>query len=88
VQLVLKEVDQKDLALALRAASDDVRDKVLANMSERGSEMLLEEIEIMPPQRRSTVEEAQSKIVAVVRRLEETGAIFLVRGGDEDDLVL
>jgi flagellar motor switch protein FliG len=88
VQLVLKEVDQKDLALALRGASDDVRDKVLSNMSERGSEMLLEEIEIMPPQRRSTVEEAQSKIVAVVRRLEETGAIFLVRGGDEDDLVL
>jgi flagellar motor switch protein FliG len=87
IQVVLKEVDQKDLALALRGASDEVRDKVLANMSERGAEMLLEEIELMPPQRRSKVEEAQSVVVATVRRLEETGAVFLVRGGDEDDIV-
>jgi flagellar motor switch protein FliG len=87
VQLVLKDVDQKDLALALRGASAEVKEKILGNMSQRGAEMLLEEIEIMPPQRRTTIEDAQSKIVAVVRRLEETGEI-LVQRGDEEELIV
>jgi len=87
IQLVLKEVDAKDLALALRGASDDVKERILANMSQRGAEMLREEMEFMPPQRRRVVEEAQSKIVGVVRKLEESGAIFVARagGGDGDD---
>ena len=81
IQLVLKEIDAKDLALALRGASDEVKERILANMSQRGGEMLAEEMEFMPPQRRKVVEEAQSKVVAVVRRLEESGAIFVSRGG-------
>jgi flagellar motor switch protein FliG len=85
IQLVLREVDQKDLALALRGASDDVKQRILANMSERAAEMLNEEMEFMQPQRRKVVEEAQSKIVAVVRRLEEAGTIFISRGAGADD---
>jgi flagellar motor switch protein FliG len=81
IQLVLKEIDAKDLALALRGASDEVKDRILSNMSQRGGEMLAEEMEFMPPQRRKIVEEAQSKVVGVVRRLEESGAIFVSRGG-------
>jgi flagellar motor switch protein FliG len=88
IQMVLKEVDSKDLAIALRGASKEVTDKILANMSSRGSELLREEMEFMPPQRRRVVEEAQSKIVGVVRRLEDSGAIFLSRAGsDEDEIV-
>lgn len=88
VQLVLKEVDTKDLALALRGATEDVRDWIFANLSERASEMLREELELMPPQRRRVVEEAQSKIVAAVRRLEDAGEIVIARGGaNEDELI-
>ena len=81
VQLVLKEVDARDIALALRGASEDVKERIMANMSQRGAEMLAEEMEFMAPQRRKVVEDAQSKIVGVVRRLEDTGAIFISRGG-------
>jgi flagellar motor switch protein FliG len=86
IQLVLREVDSKDLALAMRGSTVDVQEKILANMSQRGAEMLREEMEFMPPQRRRVVEEAQTKIVAVVRRLEDAGEIVIARsGGDEDD---
>jgi flagellar motor switch protein FliG len=87
IQLVLKDVDAKDLGLALRGVSDEVKDKIFANMSERGAEMLREEMEFQPAQKRSIVEEAQGRIVAVVRRLEESGAIVLSRGGDEDQML-
>lgn len=89
IQLVLKHVDTKDLALALRGATDEVKEWILANMSQRGAEMLREEMEYLPPQRRRVVEEAQSKIVAVVRRLEEANEIFIAReGSDEDELII
>jgi flagellar motor switch protein FliG len=89
IQMVLKEVDQKDLAIALRGVSDEVRNRIFGNMSERGAEMLREEIDFQPPQRKRVVEEAQSRIVGIVRRLEETGAIVISRGGagGEDALV-
>jgi flagellar motor switch protein FliG len=89
IQLVLREVDSKDLALAMRGSTSDVHEKILSNMSQRGAEMLREEIEFMPPQRRRVVEEAQTKIVAVVRRLEDSGEIVIARaGGDaEDELI-
>ncbi len=80
IQLVLREADQKDLALALRGVSDQVRDRILQNMSERGAQMLLEEMEYQPPQRKRVVEEAQGRIVAIVRRLEEAGVVVLSRG--------
>jgi flagellar motor switch protein FliG len=85
IQMVLKETDQKDLAIALRGVGDDVRSRVFANMSERGAEMLREEIEFQPPQRRRVVEEAQGRIVGVVRRLEEAGQVVLSRGGAGGD---
>ena len=71
IQMVLKEVDQKDLAIALRGASDDVTHRIFANMSERGAELLQEEIDFQPPQRKRVIEEAQGRIVGAVRRLEE-----------------
>src|SRR5919107_316583 len=81
IQMVLKEVDQKDLAIALRGVEEDVRGKIFGNMSERGAELLREEIDFQPPQRKRVVEEAQGRIVGVVRRLEEAGAIVISRGG-------
>jgi flagellar motor switch protein FliG len=89
IQMVLKEVDQKDLAIALRGVPDEVAGKIFGNMSERGAELLKEEIQFQPPQRKRVVEEAQGRIVGVVRRLEEAGAIVLSRGGGsgEDALV-
>jgi flagellar motor switch protein FliG len=65
--------------------SAEVKEKVLRNMSQRGAEMLLEELEIQPPQRRSVVEEAQGRIVATIRKLEEAGALTISRHADEDD---
>jgi len=90
IQMVLKEVDQKDLAIALRGVPDEVASKIFKNMSERGAELLREEIQFQPPQRKRVVEESQGRIVGVVRRLEEAGAIVLSRGGagnSEDMLV-
>ena len=87
VQLVLREVDQKDLALALRGVPQDVKEKVLKNMSQRGAEMLREEMEYQPPQRRVVVEESQGRIVSIIRRLEEAGEIVLGRAAGEDEVV-
>jgi len=87
IQLVLRDVDQKDLALALRGATDDVREKILANMSGRAAEMLREEMEFMPPQRRRLVEEAQARVVAIVRKLEDADEIVVSRGSEEDEVV-
>ena len=88
IQLFLKEINQKDLVLALRGASEDVKQRILTNMSSRGAEMLLEEMEYMPPQRRRVVEEAQGNIVAVIRRLEEKGQIVIGRGDEGEDAVI
>ncbi|HVY97623.1 MAG TPA: flagellar motor switch protein FliG [Solirubrobacterales bacterium] len=87
VQTVLKDVDDADLALALRGVAEEVRQKVLDNMSERRAEMLVEEIEYQPPQRKSVVEEAQGRIVAEIRRLEDAGEIMMGRRGN-DELVV
>jgi flagellar motor switch protein FliG len=86
IQLVLKEVDSKDLAVALRGVGTDVQERIFSNMSERGGEMLNEEMQFMPAQKRVVVEEAQGRIVAVVRRLEEAGGIVITRGNDDEML--
>jgi flagellar motor switch protein FliG len=86
IQLVLKEVDSKDLAVALRGVPKDVQERVFANMSERGGEMLAEEMQYMPAQKRAVVEQAQGRIVAIVRRLEEAGGIVITRGNDDEML--
>jgi flagellar motor switch protein FliG len=83
IQQVLREADQKDLVLALRGAPENVKEIILTNMSERGAEMIKEEMEIQPPQRKRDIDAAQSRIVAVVRRLEEAGTIVIA--GDSAD---
>jgi flagellar motor switch protein FliG len=91
IQLLLREVDQKDLGLALRGVNDEVKDTIFRNMSTRGSEMLQEDLDTGKPQRRAVVEEAQSRIVGAIRRLEDAGAITIGRGEDgessEDDII-
>ena len=92
IQLLLREVDQKDLGLALRGVTDEVKDTIFRNMSSRGSEMLQEDLDTGKPQRRAVVEEAQSRIVGAIRRLEDAGAIIIGRGGEdgeasEDDII-
>jgi len=84
IQQVLREVDQKDLVLALRGAPEEVMDVVLTNMSERGAAMLREEMEIQQPQRQRDVDEAQSRVVTVVRQLDEAGTI-VIAGADEQE---
>jgi flagellar motor switch protein FliG len=86
IQLILREADQKDLSLALRGVSEEVKQRILANMSERGAQMLVEEMEFQPPQRKRDIEEAQGRVVAIVRRLEEAGAVVLSRS-DEDAVI-
>jgi flagellar motor switch protein FliG len=88
IQQVLREADQKDLVLALRGAQDSIRQRVLSNMSERGAEMLTEELEIQQPQRKRDIDAAQGRIVAVVRQLEDAGTIVLSRGEAETDAVV
>src|SRR5207237_10798809 len=85
LQMVLRGIGAKDLALALRGASEDVRQWVIANRSERAGEIVRDEMELMPPQRRRVVEEAQSKVVAVVRQLEDAGDIVIARGNSSAD---
>ncbi|MCD6404448.1 MAG: flagellar motor switch protein FliG, partial [Planctomycetes bacterium] len=84
IQQVLKEVDNEALALALKTASDDLKDKIFRNMSERAATLIKEDMEYMGPVRLSDVETAQQKVVDVVRRLEETGEVIIQgRGGGE-----
>jgi flagellar motor switch protein FliG len=88
IQMVLKEVDNADLALALKTASDDLKQKILRNMSERASGMIQEEMEYMGPVRLTDVEAAQQKIVDIVRRLDDAGEIVIAgRGGGGDIIV-
>ncbi|MDR3288303.1 MAG: flagellar motor switch protein FliG [Peptococcaceae bacterium] len=84
VQLILREIETKDLALALKGTNPEVAQKVQNNMSSRASQMLKEDIEFMGPVRVRDVEEAQQRIVKVIRKLEETGAIVISRGGVDE----
>ncbi len=89
IQKALREIESKDLALALKAADEEVANKVYRNMSERARDMIKEEIEFMGPTRLKNVEEAQQKIVGVVRRLEEAGELIISgRGGEGGDEIL
>lgn len=88
MQRVLKEVDSKVLALALKSAGQDARDKFLRNMSKRAAEMIAEEIQFMGPVKLRDVEEAQQKIVDSVRRLEDSGEIIVSGRGGSDDIVV
>jgi flagellar motor switch protein FliG len=84
VQLVLRQVEPADLATALKGVRDEVRRKVLANMSERASQNLEEEIALLGPVRLKTVEESQAKVVHQIRQLEEAGQIVIQRGSEDE----
>lgn len=87
VQRVLRDVDNSDLALALKGSSKEVADHVYANISKRAAETLREDIEFMGPVRITAVEEAQHKIVGIIRRLDEAGEIIINRG-DQGEVVV
>ncbi len=88
VQRLLKEVETKDLSIALKATSDEVRSKIYSNVSERVSVMIKEEMEFMGPMRLSDVEAAQQRIVESIRRLEEEGQIVISGRGGKEDIVV
>jgi flagellar motor switch protein FliG len=84
IQVLLRDVDQKDLAIALRGVEERVQEKILANLSERGAQMLREDMEVMPPQRKNIVDDAQSKIVRAARTLDDAGTITIRQTDDEE----
>lgn len=84
VQLVLREVDMNNLAMALKGVSEGVRSKITGNLSERAGENLLEEVELLGAVRMAQVEEAQQAIIRTIRSLEEKGQLLLRRGNDDD----
>ncbi len=88
MQRVLKEVDTKELSMALKGASEELQDKFFRNMSSRASEMIKEEMEYMGPSRLKDVEEVQQRIVDVIRRLEEDGEIIISGRGGEEEIVV
>lgn len=84
IQRVIREVENDDLLLALKAASEEVKEIIYRNMSQRMVDNYKDELEYMGPVRLRDVEEAQTRIVAVIRRLEESGEIVIARGGGDD----
>ncbi|MDL4840060.1 flagellar motor switch protein FliG [Aquibacillus rhizosphaerae] len=87
IQRVIREVENDDLRLSLKVASEEVREIVFKNMSTRMAETFKEEMEFMGPVRLRDVEESQSRIVSAIRRLEEVGEIVVARGGGDDIIV-
>ncbi|WP_079508426.1 flagellar motor switch protein FliG [Mesobacillus jeotgali] len=87
IQRVIRDCENEDLMLALKVSSDEVKEIVFKNMSKRMVETFQDEMEYMGPVRLRDVEEAQSRIVAIIRRLEEAGEIVIARGGGDDIIV-
>lgn len=83
IQRVLRDVDVKELALALKGCSEEVSETIFRNQSKRASASLKEDIEFLGPVRLVDVEKAQQKIVSIIRRLDETGEIIITRGGSD-----
>ncbi len=88
IQKVLREVDTKELSLALKGVGEEVQARIFKNMSERAAAMLKEDMEFMGPVRLRSVEEAQQRIVGVIRRLEEAGEIVIARGGGGEEIIV
>ena len=88
IQSVLKEVDNDELSLALKTASQELKDKIFKNMSERAAQLIQEDMQYMGPVRVSDVEQAQQKIVDIVRRLEDAGEIIIAGRGGEKEMVV
>lgn len=84
IQAIMREVSNDTLTLALKAATDELKEKIFRNISSRAGEMIKEDLEVMGPVRLSDVERAQSEIIKIVRRLEEEGQLVIAgRGGDD-----
>ena len=88
VQRLLKEVETKGLAIALKAASDEIKKKIYSNVSERVATMIKEEMEFLGPMRLSDVEAAQQKVVESIRRLEEEGQLVISGRGGKDEIIV
>lgn len=88
IQSVLREVDNEELSLALKTASDDLKEKIFHNMSERAATLIREDMEYMGPVRVTEVETAQQRIVDIVRRLEEAGEIVIAGRGGQEELIV
>lgn len=88
IQAVLKEVENSELALALKTASEDLKTKIFKNMSERAAALIREDMQYMGPVKVSDVEAAQQRVVDIVRRLEESGEVVIEgKGGEAEQLV-
>lgn len=87
IQRIIRDIENADLQLALKVASEEVREAIFRNMSKRMSETFREEMEYMGPVRLRDVEEAQTRIVSTIRRLEDAGEIIIARGGGDDIVV-
>ena len=87
IQKIMREVDTAELSKALKGVDADVQDKIYRNMSKRAAALLKEDMEYMGPTRRKDVEEAQQKIVSIIRKLEDQGEVIIARGGEEDVMV-
>ena len=87
IQILLREVEQKDLMIAMKAASEEVKDKILNNVSDRVRKFMVEEMEYLGPMRLSEVEEVQLRIVQKLRQLEDQGQVAITRAVVEDTFV-
>ena len=87
IQRVIRDCENEDLILAMKVSSEEVKDILFKNMSQRMAESFKEEMDVMGPVRLRDVEEAQSRIVGIIRRLEDAGEIIIARGGGDDIIV-
>ncbi len=87
IQRVLREVDNNDLSIALKSSAEEVKEVIFRNMSKRLAEMIREEMDFMGPVRMKDVEEAQQKIVNIIRKLEDASEIIISRGGGDEVIV-
>lgn len=87
IQRIVRECENEDLVLSIKVSSEEVREILFKNMSQRMAESFQEEMEVMGPVRLRDVEEAQARIVSIIRRLEDSGEIIIARGGGDDVIV-
>ena len=87
IQRVLREVDNNELAISLKGANEDVQNAIFENLSSRLATMIKEDMEFMGPVRMKDVEDAQQRIVNIVRKLEDSGDIVISRGGGDEIIV-
>ena len=87
IQRLLREVDTKQIATALKGTKDEIKEKIFKNMSERARKMLMDDMEYLGPVRAKEVQDAQSAVVSAIRNLEATGEITITRASVEDELI-